>query len=121
MKVVRFCKILYFRYIVVCHPFFAWKRESLFSHPQVQGPQKSSVDYRRVLTYASVSFVFSALICIPTFFEFKIGQRNDNTSTIFISDFRRNNRYFTWIYSVGFDVLVRYIIPVSVLFITNYR
>ena len=114
---------------MVCHPFFAFKRECRFNLYQksVSGPSQSNksntnvVDYRRVFIYGFVSFVFSVLISIPLFFEYEIGVRNDNETTIYFAEWRRNKKGYIWAYSVAFELVIRYIAPVFVLFLTNLK
>ena len=124
-KPVRYSHLLFCRYIVVCHPFFAFKRECRFNQRSLNGPLPTSntsiVDYRRVFIYGFVSFVFSVAISIPLFFEYEIGVRNDNSTTIYLAEWRRNEKGYIWAYSVAFELVFRYILPVFVLFLTNLR
>ena len=107
------------RYIVVCHPFYACKRElPLVHHPL--WPLKCPVDSHRVLKYFTSVLLFSALFCLPTFFEFKIGICPSGYTSIMWTSLRQHYIYGL-VYMTALDVFVRYLVPVSILIYTNLR
>ena len=79
-------------------------------------PQKWSLDSGRVLKYGFGTFSLSVLFSIPCFFEYKVPQCE--TTIIY---HLRTNTYYVWIYTVGIDLVVRYLFPIGAIFFTNIK
>ncbi len=106
------------RYVVICYPYYACRRESLFNNPR--WPNRSTVDVKRVLGYAFAVGLFATAYCIPHFFEYEVQLSDEGYQTIFWTSLKKNSTY-TLVYTIYIDLFVRYMLPVMSLIFTNGR
>ena len=91
--------------------------------------QRCPVDTKRVLKYGLGVICFSVLYCLPTFFEYIVDDCTEeedmgHTTILYKSIFwtaLRENLAYIVVYKLVVDFIVRYSIPIFVLFITNFR
>ena len=78
------------------------------------------VDKTRVAIYSSSVFLFSVLYCIPVFFEYETVLGNETSPPSIRDSKMALTEEYTIIYYVMLDSIFRFILPVCILFYTNY-
>ena len=106
----------FLRYIFVCCPYYAFKREPYSIYSQL--PHKSPIQYGRIIKYFAFVFLGSFLFCIPTFMEYEVP---DCEKQIKPMNSTRLNMGYILGYTIGADLIVRYILPIGTLLFTNIR
>ena len=110
--------LTYFRWIVVCFPFYSYHREIVTNNPKF--PQRWPLDFGRIVKYGTGVFVFAILFCLPNFFDYEMPSCPCK-STIYPRDKTRLNPYYIWTYTIVIDLILRYVFPVGILFYANLR